>query len=152
YDSGELFGKHVATLNAPTGKTPEKIFQQIVAELMRCGRWRGEVLARRKDGSTFWSSIVVSTFDHPAYGKVWLSILQDISALKHAEQALREQAALLDLAHDAIFASDLENRVKFWNRGAKDMYGWSAEEAFGRVAYELLHTRFPSSFEEVKAI
>jgi len=152
YDSGELFGKHVATLNAPTGKTPEKVFEQIVAELTRCGRWRGEVLARRKDGSTFWSSITVSTFDHPAFGKVWLSILQDIGALKHAEQTLSEQAALLDLAHDAIFTSDLENRVKFWNRGAKDMYGWSAEEALGRVAYELLHTRFPSSFEEIKAI
>jgi PAS domain S-box-containing protein len=151
YDSGEIIGKHVATLNAPTGKTPDQVFQQIAVELTRCGRWRGEVLARRKDGSTFWSSVIVSTFDHPGFGKVWLSILQDISALKHAEQTLSEQAALLDLAHEAIFVSDLENRVKYWNRGAKDMYGWSAEEAFGRVAYELLHTRFPSSFQEIKA-
>jgi len=151
YDSGEIIGKHVSTLNAPTGKTPEKVFQVIVAELTRCGHWRGEVLARRKDESTFWSSVIVSTFDHPGFGKVWISILQDISALKHAEQTLREQAALLDLAHDAIFAADVKDRITFWNRGAKDMYGWSAEDALGRMAYELLHTRFPSSFEEIKA-
>jgi PAS domain S-box-containing protein len=152
YDSGEIVGKRVSTLNAPTGKTPQKVFQQIVTELTRCGQWRGEVLALRKDGSTFWSSVVVSTFDHPGFGNVWVSILQDVSARKQAEQAVREQAALLDLAHDAIFVSDLENKITFWNRGAKDMYGWSAEEAFGRVANELLHTRFPSSFEETLAI
>jgi PAS domain S-box-containing protein len=151
YDAGEIIGKHVATLNAPADKTPEEVAREIVAELTRCGRWRGEVLARRKDGSTFWSSAIVSTFDHPGFGKVWVSILQDISALKHAEQTLREQAALLDLANDAIFMSDLENRITFWNRGATDMYGWSAEDALGRVAYELLQTRFPTSFEEIKA-
>src|SRR5215471_4055241 len=152
YDSGEIIGKHVSTLNAPTGKTPEKVFQVIVAELTRCGHWRGEVLARRKDESTFWSSVIVSTFDHPGFGKVWISILQGISALKHAEQTLREQAALLDLAHDAIFAADVKDRITFWNRGAKDMYGWSAQDALGRVAYELLHTRFPSSFNETIAL
>ena len=149
YDSGEIIGKHVSTLNAPTGKTPEKVFQAIVAKLTRYGLWRGQVLARRKDGSTFWSSVIVSMFDHPSFGRVWVSILQDISALKHAEQTLREQAALLDLAHDAVVVTDLKNRITFWNRGAKDTYGWSAEDAFGRVAYELLHTRFPSSFEEI---
>jgi PAS domain S-box-containing protein len=152
YDSGEIIGKHVATLNARTSKTPEEVSQEIKAELTRYGLWRGQVLARRKDGSTFWSSVIVSTFDHPGFGKVWVSILQDISALKHAEQTLREQAALLDLAHDAIFVTDLKNRITFWNRGAKDTYGWSAEDALGRVAYELLHTQFPSSFEETRAI
>lgn len=152
YDPGEIIGKHVAVLNAPTRKAPEKIAQEIMAELTRYGLWQGEILNRRKDGSIFWSSATVSTFDHPAFGKVWLSILQDISALKHAEQTLREQATLLDLAHDAIFASDLENRITFWNRGAEDMYGWSAQEMLGRVASELLQTRFPSSFEETRAI
>jgi PAS domain S-box-containing protein len=151
YDPGEVIGKHVAELNAPTGKTPEKVAHEITAELTRNGHWRGQVMALRKDGSTFWSSVVVSTFNHPGFGKVWVSILQDISALKHAEQTLTEQAALLDLAHDAIFVSDLENRITFWNRGATDMYGWSAAEAFGRAAYELLHTRYPCSFEEIKA-
>src|SRR5215831_15809091 len=73
YDSGEVIGKHVAELNAPTGKTPERIAQEIFAALTRDGQWRGEVLARRKNGSTFWSSIVVSTFDHLGLGKVWVS-------------------------------------------------------------------------------
>ena len=33
--------------------------------------------------------------------------------------------------------------VTFWNRTAEDVYGWSAREALGRVADELLGTRYP---------
>jgi len=151
YDAGEIIGKNVATLNAATSETPDEVAREISTELKRNGLWRGEVLNSRKDGSTFWSSVVVSALDHPFFGKVWISIQQDISARKQTEHTLREQAALLNLAPDAIFATDLENRIKFWNRGAEDMYGWSAQDALGRVAYELLHTRFPSSFNETIA-
>jgi PAS domain S-box-containing protein len=145
YASGEVIGKDVAKLNAPTVAT-----QEIIAELTRNNQWRGEILARRKDGSTFWSSVVASPFDHPGFGKVWVSVLQDISARKRTEETLKEQAALLELAHDAIMVCDFEDRVTFWNRGAKDAYGWSAEEAFGRVAYELLQTKFSTPFAEIE--
>ena len=152
YGASEIIGKHVSILNAPTDKKPEEVAWEIMAELTRRGVWRGEVLNRQKDGSPFWSSATVSSLDHPGFGKVWVSILLDINARKQAEQTLREQAALLDLAHDAIFVSDLQNRITFWTRGARDLYGWSREDALGRAAYELLHTRFPSSFEENKSV
>jgi PAS domain S-box-containing protein len=48
--------------------------------------------------------------------------------LVQANACLREQARLLDLAQDAIFVWDLEGRVRFWNKGAERLYGWTAAE------------------------
>src|SRR5258708_20289432 len=67
------------------------------------------------------------------------------------EEEVRKQAALLSLAHDAIFVRDLQNRVVFWNRGAENAYGWTAEEALGTVTHELLKTKFPIPLKLVDA-
>ncbi len=50
---------------------------------------------------------------------------------------LREQALLLDKAHDAIFLCTLDQRIIYWNEGAQRLYGWTAAEAVGRVTREL---------------
>ena len=54
------------------------------------------------------------------------------------EEQLREQAALLDLAADAIFVRDLDHRITYWNKSAERIFGWTAVEALGRSAVELL--------------
>ncbi|MBB3933329.1 PAS domain S-box-containing protein [Kaistia hirudinis] len=53
------------------------------------------------------------------------------------------QAQLLDLSHDMIFVRDATGVIIFWNNAAQEIYGWSFEEAIGRVADELLQTRYP---------
>ncbi|MDF5728618.1 MAG: GAF domain-containing protein, partial [Rhizonema sp. PD38] len=57
---------------------------------------------------------------------------------KQAEHKIREQAALLNVATDAILVRDLENKILFWNKGAEHLYGWEAEEALAQKANELL--------------
>lgn len=63
----------------------------------------------------------------------------DITEHKEAENKLKEQAALLDIASDAILAKDLDGRILYWNKGAERLYGWSAEEAIGRKTFEFLY-------------
>ena len=75
---------------------------------------------------------------------------RDITERKRGEQKLREQAALLDLAHDAIILRGLDGRIVFWSRGAGDTYGFSAEEAVGKVSHELLQTVFPTALEDIR--
>ncbi|WP_208346307.1 hybrid sensor histidine kinase/response regulator, partial [Aetokthonos hydrillicola] len=60
-------------------------------------------------------------------------------ALQEAEQQIREQAALLDVATDAIFVQDLEYHILFWNKGAERLYGWEAAEVIGRDVTDLLY-------------
>ena len=59
-------------------------------------------------------------------------------------------AELLELTQDAVLVRDFRTKVmSYWNTGAERLYGWSKAEAIGRVAHELLHTRFPVSLEAV---
>jgi PAS domain-containing protein len=73
------------------------------------------------------------------------------SAAPQAEATLREQANLLNLTHDAIFVHDIKGAIRYWNHGAEALYGWTAQEAAGRIAHELLKTVFPVAFEQIQA-
>ncbi|TBR61243.1 hybrid sensor histidine kinase/response regulator [Westiellopsis prolifica IICB1] len=63
----------------------------------------------------------------------------EISDRKQAEEKIREQAALLDIATDAILLRDWNNTICFWNQGAEHLYGWKAQEAIGKNANQLLY-------------
>jgi PAS domain S-box-containing protein len=73
--------------------------------------------------------------------------ITDITERKSAEERVREQAALLDRAQDAIYVEDLDGAIGFWNRGAGKIYGWSSEEACGRKADSLLRKEGPAHAE-----
>jgi len=53
---------------------------------------------------------------------------------KRAEERIREQAALLEHAREAIVVTDLDLRITYWNKGADRLYGYGTEEALGREA------------------
>jgi diguanylate cyclase (GGDEF)-like protein/PAS domain S-box-containing protein len=71
--------------------------------------------------------------------------------LEQQAVVLTEQAALLDLAHDAIIVRGMDGRIAFWNRGAERMYGWPAKLTVGNVGFVLLKTEFPQPIEEIEA-
>jgi len=73
-----------------------------------------------------------------------------IGVHKHVEEALEEKARLLDLTTDAILVRDASDRITFWNKGASAMYGFSREEAIGRVSHDLFRTEFPEPLESIR--
>jgi PAS domain S-box-containing protein len=62
-----------------------------------------------------------------------------------------QQASLLNLTHDTIFVRDVDDIITYWNRGAQELYGWTAEEAIGKHSYQLLRTEFPMPIDEIRA-
>ena len=77
--------------------------------------------------------------------------VMDITARKQTERDLAEKARLLDLTHDAVIVRDVEGRIRYWNRGAEELYGWSREEALGQVSHVLLKTEFATPVKQVTA-
>jgi PAS domain S-box-containing protein len=73
-----------------------------------------------------------------------------IEERRHAEKQVREQAALLDKARDAISVRDFDDRILYWNHSAARLYGWTAEEALGRKAGELLFREPPPAQEAAR--
>jgi PAS domain S-box-containing protein len=65
---------------------------------------------------------------------------------------LRDQARLLDIAHDAIRVDNLDSCIIYWNKGAQRIYGWEAEEALGRLSDEMLHHDPADSLKAVKML
>jgi PAS domain S-box-containing protein len=82
---------------------------------------------------------------------LFVGAITDITERKRAEETLQEQANLLNLTHDAIFVRDINGVITYWNRGAEVLYGWTADEAKGKSARELLKTILPIPIERITA-
>ena len=92
----------------------------------------------RKDGSEFPTIIegIPIKFEDKTIGMRGLVI--DISEQKIIIDKLAFQAQLLEAVGQAIIAIDKDRIIRYWNSGAKKLYGWSATEAIGRDIGELL--------------
>lgn len=73
----------------------------------------------------------------------------DITLRERAEDLLKKQSKLLDLANDTIMIRNLDDNIIYWNRGAERLYGWRKEEAIGKCVHTFLKTIFPEPFEDV---
>jgi PAS domain S-box-containing protein len=78
-------------------------------------------------------------------------IFRDVTERRRAEESLRQQAALLDLSGEAIFAWELDGPIVYWNRGAEALYGFTREQAVGQNSHHLLNTIRPLDFDDFRA-
>ena len=68
--------------------------------------------------------------------------------LERQSSKLREQTGLLEEAN--VIGWNLTEGIFFWNKGAQELYGWTEAEALGKLSHQLLRTRFPKSFDEIR--
>jgi PAS domain S-box-containing protein len=57
-----------------------------------------------------------------------------------SEERLAYYALLEENPHDAFIATDELYVIRAWNRGAEEIYGWTAEEVLGRSVMEVART------------
>jgi len=103
----------------------------------------------RKDGTYF--PVIFSSSPLREGEKITglVVVFRDVSERKKAEQSLADRARLLDLSNDAIIVRDINDRIMYWNRGAEETYGWTAEEALGQMAHELRRTEHPEPLSKI---
>ncbi len=106
----------------------------------------------RKDGQTVWALVNVALVkDADGAPRSFVTHAQDITERREAETRLAFQAELLDRARDAIFAREWNGSIVYWNRGAELLYGYSRDEAVGRISHDLLRTKYPVDVAEIRA-
>lgn len=110
---------------------------------------RAEFELQREEGSLVPVQLSLSLARLNDTDATFCVVATDLTELKVAKRGLLEQAQVFELAHDAIFIRELYSRIQTWNRGATDLYGWTADEALGRVSSELLHTVYPEPLEGI---
>ena len=103
-----------------------------------------DIHMQTRDGRTLetsWSNIRLSN-------DMQVGIGIDITERKRVEEELRQQAAILEWAH--IVIRDVDSHITAWNKGMEQLYGWTKEEALGKVSHELFQTKFPVSQKDTQ--
>jgi hypothetical protein len=96
------------------------------------------VYGLRADGEEFPMEASISKVE--VGGRILYTVIhRDVTENVRANERLVEQAALLDQSHEGIVVRDLDNRIRYWSRGAERLYGWTAEEVIGRPVQELIY-------------
>jgi len=113
--------------------------------------YQQETVGLRHDGTKFPMELAVSEM-RLANQHLFIAICRDARGRKQAEETLRKQAQMLDLANDTIAVLDLNGAIYYWNSGAKWLYGWRKSQAIGKNIHKLLKTEWSKPFEVIQKV
>gem|GEM_PF-984034 len=149
YKPEEIIGKSILTLIPKDRQSEEQAILRTVSRGESLDHY--ETIRQRKDGKLIDVSLTISPIKGPKGEILGVSkIARDITKQKQMTQRLAEQARLLDLTNDAVIVRDPQNRIVYWNRGAEEIYGFSAKEALGKITHELLQTAHPETYKSIQ--
>lgn len=138
----DYYGKSLVDLIHPEDTNSVKdTLQTVVVE--RQGK-HIEIRASRKDGTVFDVELSIGV----VRGDGLVCVIRDISERKRLNRQLQYHASLQENVSDAVIVTDMDLRIQSWNKAATRTYGWTMEEALGKVAPDLLQIRFLSTEDQ----
>nr|HEX4315279.1 PAS domain S-box protein [Kofleriaceae bacterium] len=133
YTAGDIIGHHFSAFYPDDDVRAGKCERELELAA-RDGRFEDENWRVRKDGTRYWSNVVITALRDDTgtlvgFGKV----TRDVSARKRAETAQERFRLLVETVRDyAIFLLDPGGYVATWNAGAQQIKGYTADEIIGR--------------------
>ena len=141
--SQEDFSKGVYYYNFFAPRDIERAIANFTKSVVTSTPATDEYSIVRKDGTEFPVTIegIPIKLDNKTVGLKGLIL--DITEHKRTTDKLAFQAQLLEAVGQAIVAIDKDRIIRYWNNGAKILYGWAESEAIGHDVGKLL-TEFSS--------
>ena len=136
YRPEEILGQHFSVLYTDEDRR-DGIPDAVMDAAYQTGRHDSEGWRRRRDGSTFWASVVTSALrDHQGEFDGAVQVVRDVSEKRRAHEAVMESEQRFRLLVQgvtdyAIFMLSPEGYVTNWNSGARRIKGYSAAEIIG---------------------
>ncbi|OGU06590.1 MAG: histidine kinase [Geobacteraceae bacterium GWC2_58_44] len=162
YDLSEVIGKSANLLKS--GAHQPQLYAELWEAIGSGREWHGEFHNRRKDGTLFWESAIISPItDYNGAISNYLAVKEEITSRKHAERQLQKKQAELVLKHeqltdlfrqveqgkreweqtmdcidDMVAMVDNERRIKRCNRAFMKFAGCSYPQMISTDWYQLL--------------
>jgi PAS domain S-box-containing protein len=152
YKAEEVLGQNYSIFSQPEDAAAGVPAREL-AVAAREGRSGTEAWRRRKDGTRFWATVALTAIrDGKGELRGFAKVTRDMSAQKAAEEVLRSYNAQLEhyriivenVTDYAVFTLDAEGRIDSWSHGARNVLGYTDEEALGRE-YSMVFT--PASLQ-----
>jgi len=137
YEEAEVLGHHFSRFYTEEDRLaglPQRALDTAIGE----GRFEGEGWRVRKDGTRFWSHVVIDPIYDPSGTLLgFAKITRDLTDRKMAEETLKQseqQFRLLvqSVTDYAIYMLAPDGCVTNWNQGAQRIKGYLPEEVIGR--------------------
>lgn len=144
YAAGDIVGHNVSMLMPqPYRREHDSYLERYQStgdpHVMGVGR---EVVAQRKDGSTFPIDLAIGEF-RTSTGRGYVGIMRDISERKRYEEQLRqsneELRLIFERAPTAIMITDLDGHIFNANRACSELFGYSVEALSDTLHLDLVH-------------
>ncbi len=131
WSSTEAIGRSISDVVEAWSETERS---GIIDAVRTTGSWHGEAPRRRRDGSWFDANIHLAGRRSPDGRFLGLiGVIENVTQRNVEFRRSRFQAQLLNGAHDAIIVFSPDRRIQLWNRGAEELFGWTAAEAIGQT-------------------
>ena len=148
YSAEQMVGRSISVL-IPLDRPDE--LEQILARVRRGERVEHlETKRVHKDGRLIDVSLNVFPIGDADGGFVGASLIaRNITDRRRGDIATSELAAIVDSSDDAIIGKTLDGIITSWNQGAKNLYGYGAEEMVGHSIALLVPPERPHELEEI---
>ena len=103
-----------------------------------------------KNGKIIWVNLSVSAVKDQTNKIIrFLALVEDITERKKSEAEIQRLANVVEFSNDAIITKSIKGHILNWNKGAEQIYGYSAQEVLGKHVSMLAPPELKKEMDEL---